>query len=148
MEVSNNSINAGITLANLVWLPLIIREDEIILTEGPLIAFISEDSYVSYREVKKPELEFVGTSKEPYDFFKSSFSQPADVTECSFIDGFRSMDTKSYYVNNNLEFFIHNSTKDSSVYILSKSKNIVLEVTTKNISNKDVNYIITKAYIR
>ncbi len=142
------SLEEGLTMSNTLWLPKLIDEKEIIVDKGPVVIMVSGDLYISYRVIDKNEVEFIGAKKSPYSFFKSAFTKPKDITECSFIDGIRGMENRSYYVKNNLEFFVQEMKENITIYILSADIDVVVEVTAKNIPRETVNNIITKTYIK
>lgn len=142
------SSEPGVSIANALWFPRLIRSGEIIVDKGPLIALASNNSYVSYRQIGKTEVEFIGSKKSPYYFFKDAFTHPTDMVECSFSDGFRDIKKRSYYVVKGLEFFVHEMEENTMIYVLSKTADIVVEVTTKKLSREVVNNIISKAYIK
>jgi len=142
------SLEPGITSANSLWFPKLIRTGEIIVDKGPLIAIASNKSYVSYRQIEETEMEFIGSKKSPYNFFKDAFTNPSTLVECSFADGFRSAKNRSYYAGKGLEFFVHEMEKYTMVYVLSRAVDTVIEVTTKNLLPRAVNDIISKAYIK
>ncbi len=142
------SVENGLTIANTLWLPKLIDEKEIIVDKGPVVIMVSGDSYVSYRVIDKNEVKFIGSKKSPYSFFKSSFTNPQDITECSFIDGVRGVEKRSYYDINDLEFFVHEMKVHITIYIISKSIDVVVEVTSKNLPREIINEIVTKTYIK
>ena len=142
------SSEPGITIANSLWFPKLIKTGEIIVDKGPLIAIASNKSYVSYRQIEKMEMEFIGSKKSPYNFFKDAFTNPSATVECSFADGFRSAKNRSYYTGKGLEFFVHEMEKYTMVYILSRAADIVVEVTTKKLPSEAVSDIISKTYIK
>jgi len=143
-----HTVKAGLTISNILWLPKLIDEKEIIVDKGPVVIMVSDDSYISYRVIDKNEVEFIGSKKTPYIFFKSAFTNPKDIAECSFIDGVKGIENRSYYAVNNLEYFVHEMGEDITIYILSEAIDIVVEVTTKNLPRKTVNNIIAKTYIK
>jgi len=142
------SSEPGITIANSLWFPKLIRTGEIIVDKGPLIAIASNKSYVSYRQIEKNEMEFVGSKKSPYNFFKGTFTNPSTTVECSFLDGFRNAKNRSYYVVRDLEFFVHEMKEYIKIYVLSKTLDVVVEVSAKEPPDEVVNDIIYKTYIK
>lgn len=54
--------------------------------EKQVTLVVTNEATLSYRVIDKAEMEFIGTTKSPYDFFKSAFSGAADDIERSFIE--------------------------------------------------------------
>ncbi len=142
------SVGEGVTISNTLWLPKLIDEKEIIVDKGPVVIMVSGDSYISYRVIDKNEVEFIGSKKSPYSFFKDSFTNPKDIAECSFIDGVRGAEKRSYFAINDIEFFVHETKMNITIYILSESIDVVVEVAAKNLSREIINDIVTKTYIK
>jgi len=145
---SRHPVEEGITIGNTLRLPKLIDEKEIIVDKGPVVIMQSGDSYISYRVIDNNEVEFIGSKKSPYNFFKSAFTKPEDITECSFIDGIRGMENRSYYDINNIEFYVHEMKESITIYLLSTEIDIVLEVTTKNIPREVVNSIMANTKVK
>lgn len=141
-------VEAGLTVSNMFWLPKVIDEKEIIVDKGPVVIMVSDESYVSYRVIDKNEVEFIGSKKSPYDFFKSAFTNPKGIAECSFLDGVRGIKNRSYYAVNEIEYFVHEMGEYTTLYLLSKGIGVVVEITIKGLPNEVVNNIIFNAHLK
>lgn len=145
---SDYPVDGGLTLSHTIWLPKLLDESEIIIDEGPVAILASGNSYISYRVIDKNEVEFIGSKKSPYNFFKSAFTGPKDITECSFIDGVRGIENRSYYHAKNIEFYVHEVNENITIYIISMDIDIAVEVTSKNLPREIINNIVAKTYIK
>jgi len=130
-----------------VSLPIPTRYDKIWLSKSSIIISQSDVS-IGYRWIDKEEIEFIGSIKSPYDFFKGAFNSPSIDEEKRFIEGLGNIETYSYASANNLEFYHFDLVDKQKIYILSDSLDFAIEVTSKGGSKKYLENITQNSYIR
>lgn len=128
-------------------LPFELENKSIWIEKGPIVIAQSETN-IAYRLIDKEELEFIGTIKTPYEFFKSAFNKPSDRIEQSFLEGLGDTSNKSYHKANNMEFYIYEMDNDLKIYVLSPSLDFVVEVSSKGNSSELTENIINKTHLR
>lgn len=117
------------------------------IDKGPIV-IVQNEANIAYRIIDKQELEFIGTLKSPYEFFKSALNKPNDKIELLFMEGLGKTNNSSFHMNNNVEIFILEIKNTFKIYILSPSLDFVVEVTSKINSNKFVEKIISKTHLK
>lgn len=147
-EFHSNSIsNAQLVLNSKVSLPLPTRYKDVFANESSIIISQSESS-IGYRWIDKEEIEFIGSKKTPYQFFKSAFNDPSDDKEKRFLEGLGDTQKRSNSMGNNFEFYYLKLKGSQKLYILSRALDFVVEVTSNNDSKEYIEAIINQAYIK
>lgn len=116
----------NISISGVIEVPLPVDSDTYWLDSGPLF-IVSKDPLVTYRVISKEELEFVGTEKPVYKFFRSSFLDPEGVAEESFRDSHDSYEHRKQH-RDGMDFYIFSKSDESKAYVVSPSIEIGLEV--------------------
>lgn len=145
--LSNSGGSIELILNGRVSLPLPERYEKIWSNESSIIISQSDTS-IGYRWIDKEEIEFIGSEKTPYNFFKSAFNNPSMAEEKRFIEGLGSIVKRSHSSANNLEFYHFDLESRQKIYILSGSLDFVVEVTSKGGSKRYLESIIKQSYIR
>lgn len=148
LKVITDPHQIGITVSREVWIPNVIENSEVIVDKGPMIIFTKKNSYVSIRSIDKSEVEFIGSNKTPYDFFSSSFNNPANLVECAFIDGIRGAEVYELFKNNEMEFYLTKANERYTIYLMSRSLDYVVEISTKNISKLLIDKILSESFVK
>ena len=130
-----------------VSLPLPARYEKILLNDYSMIITAPEYSIV-YRWIDKEEVEFIGSDKSPYEFFRRAFTDSASEEEKRFLEGLDSKVSRSNSSSSDLEFYYFDNGNGQQMYILSKSLNFVVEVTYKGEGGKYIDSIIAHSNIQ
>jgi len=130
-----------------VSLPLPTQYDKIWLNDSSIIISNSDVSTV-YRWIDKEEIEFVGSGKSPYEFFESVFYNPREAEEKRFLEGLDNTVKCSRSSVNDFEFCFFSNGGGRQIYILSKSLDFVVEVTSKGEEKEYIDRIIQHSYIK
>ncbi len=125
-------------------LPSELDKKNIWIEKGPIIMAPN----LAYRVIDKKELEFIGTDKKPYDFFKSALNKPGDNIEELFVSGFGEIDNKSHHVVDSVEIYVIKMKGNVKIYILSPLLGFVVEVTSKVNSTELIKNIISKTHLK
>jgi len=128
-------------------LPFSGNYESIWIEDGPIIITPGE-SPVAYRVISKDEIEFIGSNKSPYDFFKSSFGGSADEIEKSFIEGLGNVTSKSHHHGNGVEYHLIQIEENTKLYITSSSIDFAVEVSVKNTLSELIKNIINKTHLK
>lgn len=144
---TNVSNEKWLILRGRVSLPLPARYEKILLDDYSTIITAPEYSIV-YRWIDKEEMEFIGSDKSPYGFFRSAFTDPASEEEKRFLEGLDSKVSRSNSSSSDLEFYYFDNGDVQQIYILSRSLNFVVEVAYKGEGGKYIDSIITHSNLR
>ncbi|MCW8127550.1 hypothetical protein [Microbulbifer halophilus] len=133
-DTSEPSVEASspsrLILQGKVSLPLPPAYDEI-RPSNTVIIVTNGDSSIGYRTIDKEELKFIGSDKEPYDFFSSAFDNPKSQEETAFIEGLGEVESIKYKVSNKLDFHLLRLQESEKAYITSPALDFAVEVTAK-----------------
>lgn len=151
VSVNHNSALLDKEDINLVFfgalsLPLEIDNQSIWVEKGPIIIAPNKNN-IAYRVIDKQELEFIGSIKKPYEFFKSAFDNPSNDIEKLFIEGLGKIENKTYHMNSEVEIYFIEINNSLKIYILSSSLEFVVEITSKINSNELKNKIISRTHL-
>lgn len=142
-----------ISISGAIELPLVTKGERYWIDDGPLF-IASRNPLVTYRAIKKQELEFAGTEKPVYEFFESSFSNPEDIVEQSFRNYHSSYELNEKSTSS-LNIYSLSKHDDSKAYIASPFLNFGVEVYVKgntsriilqkiiddvNLTNRDISW--------
>lgn len=123
------SIAKELVIKGQVSLPLPEAYEKVILEESAMI--ITAEKYtVVYRWIDQQEIEFIGSSKSPYDFFESVFNNPTSDEEKRFLEGLQ-YEVKQANSSKPLNFYYFDNGGGRQIYILSETLSFVVEVTYK-----------------
>lgn len=92
---------------------------------------------VGYRWIDKDEIEFIGSDKSPYHFFKSVFDNPVGEEEKRFLEGIKG-EVSFFNASDDIEIYYFSNKEGRQAYLLSRSLEFVVEVLYKG---ADANYI-------
>lgn len=145
--MQNTGSKQELVLNGRVSLPLPAQYEGIWLNKSSIIVSRPETSIV-YRWIDKEEIKFVGSEKSPYDFFKSAFNNPGSAEEKRFLEGLENIVKYSYSADNDLEFYFFDNGGGQQIYILSRSLDFVVEITSKGEARGYIESIIQNSYIR
>jgi len=141
-EGSTEHASSGkeLILKGQVSVPLPENYKKLLLDEYAMI-ITAPDYSVVYRWVGQKEVEFIGSSKSPYQFFKSVFNNPTSDEEKRFLEGLKS---KVHQSNSpgDLEFYYFDNGEGQQIYILSESLSFVVEVTYKGDAINYINSVV------
>ncbi|WDE04199.1 hypothetical protein SG34_023085 [Thalassomonas viridans] len=127
-----------------VSLPLSNDYEKLFLDDYSAI-IAAPDYRVVYRWIDKDEVEFIGSDKSPYDFFKGALTNPTSEEEERFLEGLNSEVHQSVSSSGNLEYYWFDNGEGQQVYILSPTLSFALEVTYKGQGSMFVDVIIEKS---
>jgi len=146
-DAERESTGGELILKGRVSVPLPESYKKVLLDDQAMI--ISESGYsVVYRWIDKKEIEFIGSNKSPYDFFKSVFNTPTSDEEKRFLEGLK---YKVHRPNSptDLEFYYFDNGVGQQMYILSNVLSFVIEVTYKGDDNhKYINSVVTHSKLQ
>lgn len=110
---------------------------------------ISSSEYaVVYRWIEQEEIEFIGSSKSPYDFFRSVFNNPTSDEEKRFLEGLTD-EVHRPNAPSDLEFYYFDNGDGRQVYILSNTLSFVVEVTYKGDGDQRyINSVVTHSKLQ
>lgn len=125
-----------------VAIPLPESYKKVLLDDYAMIISAPEYSVV-YRWIDQEEINFIGSSKSPYDFFKSVFNNPRSDEEKRFLEGLKA-DVRRPNSPSDLEFYHFDNGDGRQMYILSSVLSFVVEVTYKGDDDeKYINSVVT-----
>ncbi|WP_347332902.1 hypothetical protein [Marinimicrobium locisalis] len=145
--VERASTGEELILKGRVSVPLPESYKKVLLDEHAMIISAPEYSVV-YRWIDQNEVEFIGSNKSPYDFFKSVFSNPTSDEEKRFLEGLKN-EVHRPNSPSDLEFYYFDNGDGRQIYILSNILSFVLEVTYKgDDDNKYINSVVADSQLR
>ncbi|MGI9280752.1 MAG: hypothetical protein ACR2PX_14180 [Endozoicomonas sp.] len=112
------------------------------------IIFSKAGGSIIYRWIDQEEIEFIGSKKSPYDFFKGAFNNPETVEEKGFLEGLSSSVKHLASSEKNLEMYSFDYDDGRQMYILSDSLDFVVEVTFKGDLNQYFEKLSQYSHIR
>ncbi|MCP3672843.1 MAG: hypothetical protein GY829_00030 [Gammaproteobacteria bacterium] len=145
-ETERLSTGEELVLKGRVSVPLPEGYKKVLFDEQAMI--ISAPDYsVVYRWIDQKEVEFIGSNKSPYDFFKSVFNNPRSDEEKRFLEGLKD-EVHQPNSPGDLEFYYFDNSDGRQMYILSSSLSFVVEVTYKGGDNKYINSVVTHSKLQ
>lgn len=132
-----------LVLRNQVSLPLPDGYERMLIDEYSTIV-TAQDYSVVYRWIDKSEIEFIGSDKPPYQFFKSAFTNPEGEEEDRFLEGLRG-EVQGTKTSGDLEFYYFDIGVGRQMYILSDSLSFVVEVTFKGQNSEYMDKVIANS---
>lgn len=146
-NIISSSNGKELILNGRVSLPLFDDYEKLFLDDYSAI-IAAPDYRVVYRWIDKAEIEFIGSDKSPYDFFKGALTNPTSEVEERFLEGVNSEVHQSASLTSNLEFYWFDNGDGQQVYVLSPSLSFALEITYKGLSDKFLGDIIDKSKLQ
>ncbi len=144
--VANVSNGKELILKGRISLPFPERYEKVLLDGYSTIITAPKYSIV-YRWINKEEVEFIGSNKSPYAFFKSVFTDPTSEVEERFLEGLKN-EVHQSNSSNDLEFYYFDNDSGQQMYILSRSLSFVAEVTYKGEGDKYINSVIAHSKLQ
>lgn len=135
-----------LVLKGRVSVPLPESYKKVLFDEYAMIIAAPEYSVV-YRWIDQKEVEFIGSNKSPYDFFKSVFNNPSSDEERRFLDGLKD-GVHQPNSPGDLEFYYFDNSDGRQMYILSSSLSFVVEITYKGGDKKYINSVVTRSKLQ
>ncbi|WP_062266569.1 hypothetical protein [Endozoicomonas arenosclerae] len=130
-----------------VSLPAPIGYDKVWLIKSSVIVSKAGSSVV-YRWIDKEEMEFIGSKKTPYNFFKSALNNPETVEEKGFLEGLDSKVNRMAASDESLEIYSFDHGEGQQIYILSDTLDFVVEITSKGYVSEYFENLIKYSYTR
>lgn len=140
-DAERASTGKELILKGRVSVPLPENYKKVLLDEHSMIISAPEYSVV-YRWIDQQEVEFIGSNKSPYGFFKSVFNNPASDEEKRFLEGLKG---EVHRPNSpaDLEFYYFDNSDGRQMYVLSSVLSFVIEITYKGgVNNKYLNNVV------
>ncbi len=137
----NNSSITHLSISGEIDLPIMTPQKKYWLDAGPLFV-VSKNPLISYRVIRKNEIEFSGSEKSVFDFFQSVYTSPIGDSEDSLAESYKNHQ-KSYELNRGLNFYTYKNSYEAKVYVTSKKLDIGIEI----FINSENNSIILKKII-
>lgn len=131
----------SISISGVIEIPLIGSSGKYWIDNGPLF-IANRDPLTTYRVISKQEIEFAGSEKPVYQFFKSSFSEPEGITEKSFRDSHEDYEFSKLY-KDGMDIYVFSNINESKAYITSSSLAIGLEIYVKSPASREILVNIT-----
>lgn len=129
-----------------ISIPLPKSYKKILFDENAMI-IVSPEYSVVYRWIDQKEVEFIGSDKSPYNFFKAVFKNPTSDKEKKFLEGLKN-EVHQPKSTSDLEFYYFDNGSGPQMYILSSSLSFVVEVTYKGEGEKYINTVVTHSKIK
>lgn len=136
-----------IIIENALSLPTPASYDKII-SSGHLIVFKSGTRNTGYRWIDKDEIEFIGSSKSPYEFFKAALNDPEDDEEERFVEGLGTVQDRLFASDNKIEVYLFDMGDRHKIYVLSSDLNFVTEITSRNELRNLFEGVVRDSYIQ
>lgn len=122
--------------------PLVTDGDKYWLDAGPFFV-ASKNPLVAYRVISKEELEFIGSEKSAFEFFKSSFSNPEGLIEESFRESHKDY-AFGTLKHRGLDIYLFSNKKEARAYVSAASLSFVVDVYSRGENSKEVIETIIK----
>lgn len=136
-----NHRGKSISISGAIEVPLIEGSDKYWIDNGPLF-IANRDPLTTYRVISKQEIEFAGSEKPVYEFFKSSFSEPEGIVEESFRNSHEDYEFSKQH-SSGMDIYVFSNIDESKAYIASSSLAIGVEVYVKGPRSKEILVNIT-----
>lgn len=146
-DAERASTGEELILKGRVAVPLPKSYKKVLLDEHAMIVSAPEYSAV-YRWIDQKEVEFIGSNKSPYGFFKSVFNNPTSDEEKRFLEGLKD-EVNRPNSPSDLEFYYFDNGDGMQMYILSSVLDFVVEVTYKgDYGNKYINSVVSNSQLQ
>ena len=129
-----------------VSLPIPDKYEKVLVDEYSTIV-VAPEYRVVYRWIEKEEIEFVGSNKSPYHFFKSAFDNPTSEEEKRFLEGVKSGGVQ-YESSGDIEFYYFGNNEGRQLYILSQPLDFVVEVLYVGDGDQYMDSVLTHSKIQ
>ncbi len=107
-----------------------------------------DDHYISYRWIAAEEIKFIGSEKMPYDFFTSALTSPKQEVEIVFLEGLGKVNKRAVLSRNNIDYYILDVERGTKIYMLSKAVDFVVEISSKSLTEKEIEKIVESSKLK
>lgn len=125
-----------ISISGAIEVPLVEESDKYWIDNGPLF-IANRDPLTSYRVISEQELEFAGSEKPVYEFFKSSFSDPEGIVEESFRNSHEDYEFSKVH-RSGMDIYVFSNVDESKAYIAASSLSVGVEIYVEGPRSKEI----------